>query len=104
MHYPLILPYFMKDLYSFQRTTVISSLLHWPLYALLYIFSEVSTYLYDFQRVTIKSFKKEAYWYFFKKLMVTRWKIDNYEFSNTFSNTSGNVVKIVTHKSFVKFP
>ena len=42
---------FMKVLYRFQRTTIISTLLHWLLYALLHIFSEISTYLYDFQRV-----------------------------------------------------
>ena len=42
----------MGVLYRFQRTTITSSLLHQLLYALLYIFSEITTYLYDFQRVT----------------------------------------------------
>ena len=45
---------FMGVLYHFQPTTIISSLLHWLLYALLYIFSELSTCLYDFQRVTMR--------------------------------------------------
>ena len=41
--------------------------------------------------------------------MVTRWKIDNYLFIllkmywSTFSNTSGNVLKIVTNKNGAKF-
>ena len=41
----------MEVLYRFQRTTIISTLLHWLLNALLYIFSEIGTYLYYFQRV-----------------------------------------------------
>ena len=44
----------MGVLYHFQRTIIIGLLLHWLLYALLYIFSETSTYLYDFQRVTTR--------------------------------------------------
>ena len=44
----------MGVLYRFQRTIIISSLLHRLRYALLYIFSEISTYLYDFQRVTTR--------------------------------------------------
>ena len=41
--------------------------------------------------------------------MVTRWKIDNYVLIllkmdlATFSNTSGNVLKIVTNKNGAKF-
>ena len=41
--------------------------------------------------------------------MVTRWKIDNYVFIllkmywSTFSNISGNVLKIVTNKNGAKF-
>ena len=42
----------MGALYRFQHTAIISSLLHWLLYTLLYNLSEISTYLYDFQRVT----------------------------------------------------
>ena len=42
----------MGSLYRFQRTTIISFLLYRLLYALLYIFSEITTYLFDFQRVT----------------------------------------------------
>ena len=42
---------FMKVLYHYQRATSISSLLHKLLYSLLYIFSEITTYLYDFQSV-----------------------------------------------------
>ena len=44
----------MGVLCRFQRIAIISSLLHQ-----LYIFSEISTYLHDFQRATIKFFKKE---------------------------------------------
>ena len=46
---------------------------------------------------------------FFKKLMVTRWKIDNFVlillkmYWSTFGNTSGNVLKIVTSKNGAKF-
>ena len=42
----------MGVFYRLQRTTVNSALLHLLLYALLYIFSEISTYLCDFKRVT----------------------------------------------------
>ena len=54
----------MGVLYRFQRTTIISSLLHQLLYALLYISSElVHIYLIcnALTRVTIKFFKKEVY-------------------------------------------
>ena len=44
----------MGVLYRFQRTIIMSSLLHQILYALLYIFIEISVYLYDFQRVTTR--------------------------------------------------
>ena len=42
--------------------------------------------------------------------MVTRWKIDNYVlillkmYLTTFSNISGNALKIVTNKNGAKFP
>ena len=42
--------------------------------------------------------------------MVTRWKIDNYVlvllkmYWTTFSNTSGNVLIVVTNKNGAKFP
>ena len=42
--------------------------------------------------------------------MVTRWKIDNYVlvllkmYWMTFSNTSGNVLIVVTNKNGAKFP
>ena len=66
----------MGVLYRIQRTTVISSLLYQPLYALLYIFSEISTSLYDFQRITTRYhqiFSKKKYINsFLKKLMLTR--------------------------------
>ena len=44
---PLMLPYFYGSFVTFLT----SSLLHGLHYALLYIFSEISTYLYDFQHV-----------------------------------------------------
>ena len=46
---------------------------------------------------------------FLKKLMVTRWKIDNFVlillkmYWSTFGNTFGNVLKIVTSKNGAKF-
>ena len=78
---------------------------YWLLYALLYIFGEIGTYLYE---VFLK--KNYINIFFKKKLMVTRWKIDNYVlvllkiYWTTFSNTSGNVLKIVTNKNGAKFP
>ena len=65
----------MGVLYRFQRTIIISSLLNRLRYALLYIFSEISTYLYDFQRVTTRYhqiFLKRNILIFFKKLMGMR--------------------------------
>ena len=53
-HYLSCYHTFKGVLCRFQRTTIISSLLHQ-----LYIFIEISTYLHDFQRATIKFFKKE---------------------------------------------
>ena len=53
-----------RVLYPLQSTTIISSLLHRLLYALLYNFSEISTQLNDLNalpRVTITFFKKEVY-------------------------------------------
>ena len=49
---PLMLPYFYGRFVRFQRTTIFSLLLYLILYPLLYIFREISSYLYDFQRVT----------------------------------------------------
>ena len=49
---PLMLPYFYGRFVRFQRTTIFSLLLYLVLYPLLYIFSEISSFLYDFQRVT----------------------------------------------------
>ena len=49
---PLMLPYFYGRFVRFQRTTIFSLLLYLVLYPLLYIFSEIRSFLYDFQRVT----------------------------------------------------
>ena len=61
---PLMLPYFY------------GSFVLWLLYALVYIFSEISTYLYHFQRFTMRYhqiFEKRIILIFFKKkLMVMR--------------------------------
>ena len=57
----------MGVLFCFQGTSIISSLLHPLQYALLYIFSEINTYLYDYElpsislpRVTININKKRS--------------------------------------------
>ena len=44
---------FMRVLCRLQFTAIISSVLYRSLHALQYIFSEISTYFYDFQRVTM---------------------------------------------------
>ena len=64
-------------LYRFQRITIIKLLLHQLLYVLLYIFSEMSAYLYNFKRVTTRCDQvvlKGSILIFFlkKKLMVMR--------------------------------
>ena len=64
---PLMLPYFYGSFVPFQSTTIISSLLRRLLYALLNIFSEMSTYMYDFQGVSINFFKKRSILIFFIK-------------------------------------
>ena len=58
MHYHTCYHTFVGVLYCFQRTTIISLLLHRLLYATLCILSETNTYLHDFQRDIIKLFKK----------------------------------------------
>ena len=67
---------FMGFLYHSQCTTIIRSLLHRLLYVFLYIFCEISIYLYGFQRVTTAYhhffFKKRSMLILFEKLMVTR--------------------------------
>ena len=66
----------MQVLYRFQRTAINSLLLYRLLHALLYIFSEISTYLYDFQRVTTRYhhifLKRSILTLILKKLVVTR--------------------------------
>ena len=60
---------FMGPLYSFQLTTI-SSMLNRSLHSLLYIFSEINTYFYDFQRVTTRYhqiFKKRKTLKFYDK-------------------------------------
>ena len=47
----------MGVLYHFQRSTIINWLLHRLLYALQYIFDEISTYLFDVQHVTTRYHK-----------------------------------------------
>ena len=67
---------FMGVFYRFQRTTIISSLMYRLLYALLCIFSEISTYLHDFQRVTKRYdhfFSKRIILIFFKKTNSNTW-------------------------------
>ena len=64
----------MGVLHRFQRTTIISSLLHQLLYAL-HTFSVKQVHICmvfnALPRITIKLFEKEVYLYFFKKLMIT---------------------------------
>ena len=109
----------MGVFYHFQPSAITSSLLHRLLYALLDIFMKISIYLYNFQRVSTRYyriFSRRSILIFFlkKKLMVTRvmrWKIHNYYililltmYRTTFSNTSGNVLKIVTYKNDAELP
>ena len=61
--YPLCDNTFMGVLFHFQHTTIISLLSNGLVYVFPYIFIEVSTYLYHFQRVTTRYhcvFKKEV--------------------------------------------
>ena len=57
--------------YRFQCTTITCVLLYQPLYVLLYILIETSTYLYDFQRFITRYhgfFKERSILVFFKKV------------------------------------
>ena len=79
MYYYSCYQTFMGVLCRFHHITIISALLHWLLYTLLYtilyIFSEISTYFYDFQRVNTRYhqiFKKKVYYFFKKNVIVTR--------------------------------
>lgn len=48
---------FMRVLYRLQLPTIIISILNRSLHALQYIFSEISTYFYYFQRVTMSYYQ-----------------------------------------------
>ena len=48
---------FMRVLYLLQLPTIIISILNRSLHALQYIFSEISTYFYYFQRVTMSYYQ-----------------------------------------------
>ena len=78
MRYHLCYHTFMGVSYCLQSTIIISLLLHWLLSTLLFIFSKISTYFYDFQRVTTRYhqiFKKRSVLTFLKKLIVTPGKV-----------------------------
>ena len=75
----------MGVLYRFQSTIITNSLLH----RLLYIFSEISTYLYDFQRVSIHFFLKKIILIFFKKTdgnALENWQPCTYFIENVLDN------------------
>ena len=96
-HYHSCYHTFTGVLYRQQSITIINSLLHWLLCALLHIFSEISTYLHDFQRVTTKD-------KYIKKTDVNAWKRlgkmtkCTYFTENVLDDISRKVLKIVTKK------
>ena len=92
--------------YRFQCTVIVILLLHWLLYGLLFILIEIITYLYDFERV------KAHYHHFFKERSVLNFLKMFHNYAHIllkmcwriFSNTSGNMLKILTNKNGANFP